>query len=488
MISWKKALFILAIPLSCSATQVPCDGQHKGKAFNNTNIKSIINEHSIWLATKPLDDKKRINMCDTELIGIDLRNQVLDYINFSGSDLSEAKLSGIELNHATLFKTYFRESQLDNAKFYNAYLVDASFEYSNIKNADFRQANLANANLSFANAEKTVFRGANLKGANLMDTNLRGVDLSYADLTDANLSNADLTDAILEHAKLIRADLDKANLTNTSFIEADLTESLMTSVNMTNTNFESASLRNAIFQPKFGTQPDLIALSHSLHFNTIHLEDFKEGSASLNAIRREYKLINMRTMERNVTAVIKQEEMFNAWERGGWGYIESVFSYIMFYLTCDFGAAPGRPLRLVLLFIFLLSVPYRFALSYPTRHSAIIVNWEPKRFYHWNKVLSWGDEDRLCMVLKKRYAKGFWKKLRQQRHLAAQAIFFSFLTAFSIGWRDLNINNFLVRIQKRDYTLVGKGWVRVLAGTQSIISVYLMILWVLTYFGRPFEW
>jgi hypothetical protein len=31
------------------------------------------------------------------------------------------------------------------------------------------------------------------------------------------------------------------------------------------------------------------------------------------------------------------------------------------------------------------------------------------------------------------------------------------------------------------------GWVRFVAGLQSLLSIYLLALWVLTYFGRPFE-
>ena len=30
-------------------------------------------------------------------------------------------------------------------------------------------------------------------------------------------------------------------------------------------------------------------------------------------------------------------------------------------------------------------------------------------------------------------------------------------------------------------------WVRVVSGVQSLLSVYLLALWVLTYFGRPFD-
>jgi hypothetical protein len=33
----------------------------------------------------------------------------------------------------------------------------------------------------------------------------------------------------------------------------------------------------------------------------------------------------------------------------------------------------------------------------------------------------------------------------------------------------------------------GTGWVRTVSGIQSLISVYLLALAALTYFGRPFE-
>ena len=44
-----------------------------------------------------------------------------------------------------------------------------------------------------------------------------------------------------------------------------------------------------------------------------------------------------------------------------------------------------------------------------------------------------------------------------------------------------------LRMQKRPYTLRATGWVRAASGLQSLLSVYLLALWALTYFGRPFE-
>ena len=66
-------------------------------------------------------------------------------------------------------------------------------------------------------------------------------------------------------------------------------------------------------------------------------------------------------------------------------------------------------------------------------------------------------------------------------------LYFSTISAFSLGWRELNVGTWITRMQPREYTLRATGWVRTVSGIQSLLSVYLLALWVLTYFGRPFE-
>jgi hypothetical protein len=65
--------------------------------------------------------------------------------------------------------------------------------------------------------------------------------------------------------------------------------------------------------------------------------------------------------------------------------------------------------------------------------------------------------------------------------------YFSLLSAFNIGWRELNVGNWMARMQPYEYRLQATGWARTVSGIQSLISVYLLALSVLTYFGRPFE-
>ncbi len=66
------------------------------------------------------------------------------------------------------------------------------------------------------------------------------------------------------------------------------------------------------------------------------------------------------------------------------------------------------------------------------------------------------------------------------------AFYFSVLSAFHIGWRDFNVGNWITRLQPTETILRPRGWVRVISGIQSLLSVYLLALWALVYFGRPF--
>lgn len=67
------------------------------------------------------------------------------------------------------------------------------------------------------------------------------------------------------------------------------------------------------------------------------------------------------------------------------------------------------------------------------------------------------------------------------------ALCFSLLSAFNVGFRDINFGRWLHLLTKKsEYDLKAVGWARTVSGFQSLLSVYLIALWVLTYFGRPF--
>ena len=80
-----------------------------------------------------------------------------------------------------------------------------------------------------------------------------------------------------------------------------------------------------------------------------------------------------------------------------------------------------------------------------------------------------------------------WWYLKREFRIFRLGIYFSLVSAFSLGWKELNVGNWITRIQKKEYTLKPTGWVRTLAGIQSLISAFLLALWAFLYVGSIFE-
>jgi hypothetical protein len=161
---------------------------------------------------------------------------------------------------------------------------------------------------------------------------------------------------------------------------------------------------------------------------------------------------------------------------------------VWFELPSGYGMVPSRALAGLGLLITLFSVLYMVAVT--TRGPAgIWMVWLPDRVH---KAESEANPVRVTSTWLFSPLR-MWKAGRMRRGLACGlsvlliGLYFSVLSAFSLGWRELNVGTWIARLQSREYVLRATGWVRTVSGIQSLLSVYLLALWVLTYFGRPFE-
>ena len=135
----------------------------------------------------------------------------------------------------------------------------------------------------------------------------------------------------------------------------------------------------------------------------------------------------------------------------------------------------GRPLLIVAALAVLLSIVYIFAQVSPGSRGGIWAVWDEHR-------IKQGEDNSEPQQL----TYGF-PSARSDESFLWLALYFSLLSATRIGWRDLNVGTWLTRIQSREYSLQATGWVRVVSGIQSLISVYMVALAILAYFGTPFE-
>lgn len=308
--------------------------------------------------------------------------------------------------------------------------------------------------------------------ANLCNMDLEGADLSAKNLRSANLTNADLKKAKLVgtnlwEAKLVKANLRDANLTNVNLLNADLSDATLVNTNLTDAKLWGAILTGAQYEPSIKNIPVL----DSLVDNKTLDEVWYQNPRGLIALREGY-LKNGQTEEANkITRLIKHRSIELKFEGDYFGKIDGLFNLVFFEWTTDWGVEPGRSLKILLFGIILFFCFYFISLLKSDEDAGIWKKRPPN-----NDRFSDIDKPEKEHII----PPGFWSAV-------IVAFYFSLLSAFHFGWKDLNVGSWIHRMQTKEYTLRATGWVRTVAGVQSLISVYLIAIWVLTYFGRPFD-
>jgi hypothetical protein len=290
-------------------------------------------------------------------------------------------------------------------------------------------------------------------------------------LTDAYLSSANLSGANLYRAKLTGAWVNYANFDR------------------------------AIFEPD--SLPELSGISQA---ENLELLTYWFNPAALVQLRKQFEDGGLREQERKITYALKRREAELSWDRGTsrtfptgkgtrailWSsdsILANLASFtlnkVFFDWTCQYGMSPGRPLILGVVLWFLCSFLYFVCIHTPGEGGLYRVNGQSIR----DDPSAQRRVERISL-LSTTHSQGprwllqfFWRECL----LLRTSMFFSLMSAFNIGFRDINFGRWLRLLTRQEFDIKAVGWARVIAGWQSLISVYLIALWVLTYFGRPFD-
>jgi hypothetical protein len=298
------------------------------------------------------------------------------------------------------------------------------------------------------------------------------MDLSGADLTDANLGNADmagsrLINSMLSGANLSNADLSGANIQGAALQGANLSDAKLTGASMA-----GARLSGTVFEPKSLPELTGIAAAKDLEWLTYHA-----NPVALVQLRKEFQDGGFREEERKLTYAVKRREA----ELSGRGWMW--FNKVLFDWTCQYGMSPGRPLLWGFTVWLLCSVIYWVCIHRPGKAGLYLIY---GRTTYPSKPR---PSEKISAGRTAQFRSLPWVWLRRVCHelaLLIVAMSFSLMSAFNIGFRDMNFGRWLRLLTLRELNIKAEGWLRTMAGLQSLISVYLIALWVLTYFGRPF--
>ena len=382
-----------------------------GTEITDKDLWKIIHEHYIWMVSSKKKGKK------ADLSGAILNDAYIGVASLAGANLSGASLRGADL-----------------------------------KGGQQYGVNLSKADLSYADLSWTELDGADLSGAILIGANLRGsslggVDLSGAILLDADLSGVDIRNAVLTGCYLNRVKGFPISQTGEGYL---------------------GIMRLPNYEPKPGSVPDIPSMAGLPNLEQLTFKDYPHGLVDL---REGFKRLGYKEQERKITYALKHTATkAELASKDLYKRIEGLLSLYLFEYTSKWGMSPGRPLFILLCFMFLFSFIYMSAIIGLTSKDGIWKVWIPERV---RKDLGTPDPELLFS--------------NNAIHIWGYGLYFSLLSATNIGWRELNVGNWIARIQPREFTLRASGWVRAVSGIQSLISVYLLALAVLTYFGRPFD-
>jgi hypothetical protein len=297
-------------------------------------------------------------------------------------------------------------------------------------------------------------RRANLRGAHLEDADLHGEELSGVDLEGAYLVGAVLDNADLSRAHLDNTDLRGAQVSKAQLNDADLTGALYDPASEPPDPYVEGIKGLAKIKTDPGEQIGLIQLRKLLQ------------DAGLSDAVREVTY----SIQRNIT----RDQLSSQFASPAW--INGILRSVGFDWPTAYGLHPERALRGILLLGAMLTPVYMFAMLRPTAESGIIRVFPAGRLD--GTAGDPADEE-----------KGKKQLIHAQRWREAlrTAGYFSLISAVNIGFEDFTPRDWIRRLQRREYSLEAVGWVRVVAGVQALLSVYLLAMWVLTQFGHLFE-
>lgn len=402
------------------------------------------------------------------------------------ADLRNADLDGKNLSHVELAGADLRGAALYDANLAGADLVRADFSGSNLEDADLTKAYLWKANLNGS----SMF-GAKLGGADLHESQMSEVRLDEADLKDARLDHADLSGSSLFRVNLSGADLFWANLSGADFKFADVSKAKLDFANLTNASYDPQSeppdpyvvgivgLSTLHVEHEFG----LIQLRKLLQDAGLH-DDERAATYAIERNRTTYRFESAPTAVKDIlgeAGLIDPVSLrLRAGEDATSGWIEGFFRVIAFDATTAYGLYPSRALGLIVVLGVLFTAIYMWAIlragRRPNRTSGIYQVFPADRV---DIDEASGDSKPQRTIVAVQDAR-WWRAL-------GSAAYFSLLAAVNIGFEQFTPGDWIRRLQAREYSLEAVGWVRVVAGIQALLSVFLLAMWVLTYFGHPFE-
>ena len=161
-------------------------------ATDQEKLNELLDQHETWLKSEGKKGK-RLDLRQEDLSGLDFSGRRLSRALLSHSNLTRCEMQGVDLTDAELFHVTFDYANLQKAKMARTMLDEASLRGANLKDADLHESSLDDAVFQYALIERADFSGCSGQGADFRYTDgyearFDASQLKTTDFTGSRLS------------------------------------------------------------------------------------------------------------------------------------------------------------------------------------------------------------------------------------------------------------------------------------------------------------
>jgi len=428
-------LGVFAAAESKKAAWTWTDGAGNRKTLND--FQDIIQNHAHWLASG-----------GQQGVRADFTNADLSSADLTAVNLNEAAMSGVNLTKTDMSATFLNNADLSGAQLFETTFLGLA-ENVNLSNASITRSKISG-----------ILKKANLSGANISNT----------DLTSANLAEADLSGALIFDS----------NFTNVLLGAANLSKAIVFGGDWTDANLLQADVRGLRFEPSKNPDTRYVAGAKNLEFIA-----YGTSPDAVTLLRNNLRESGFDEAQRKITYALKHRQNELRKENGGaFKLLYYYLNLIFFDWTVRYGMQPERALIIMIYLWLIFAVIYVLFIHFPGRSGIFLVKNRVRKNVELTSAIR--VRPRVIPPTKNKW-KYAWAWLLSEWRVFRISLFFSATSALHLGYGGLDFGEWLRMLTKREYQLKPKHWSRSISGLQSLTSLYLLALWVLTEFGNPFD-
>ena len=285
-----------------------------------------------------------------------------------------------------------------------------------------------------------------------------GAQLLHVNLMNSSITGGSAEGAFLLHSLLGCAKFTATKLNNAAFHYADLRGAVLRGTDLTDAFFAFANLDGTTYEPLSGKLPNVGSMASAPNLQGM---TYEHSPVPLSELREALYRGGMAEQARKVTYAIEHtRRLHDGQSKDPITRASSWLRLVAFEWTVAYGMNPFQPLALLLVLIPAFAPFYLAAI--PGGGAGGLWVCRPKG------AIARGAQEQWLPV----------HDLVRGRRLAQlkMALWFSVMCAFRIGYKEVNVGDWITRLQPREYLLGATGWFRTVSGVQSLLSVYFLAL------------